>query len=93
MRQDLILNIHLQRLYVITSNRSYAITSIASGNALVKSVPSVYAGMKNSWKVLSGVCWGMSKNGWSNTQVFLNYLIKHFAKYVKLTEGKTSERV
>ena len=38
----------------------------------------------------AGVC---LKNGWSNSQVFLNYLIKHFAKYVKLTEGKTSERV
>ena len=35
----------------------------------------------------------MSKSGWSNSQVFLNYLTNHFAKYVKVPEGKTSERV
>ena len=35
----------------------------------------------------------MTKSGWSNSQVFLNYLSKHFAKYVKLPEGNTSERV
>ena len=28
-----------------------------------------------------------------NSQAFLNYLTKHFAKYVKLPEGQTSERV
>ena len=83
----------------ITSNRSSTITIIASGNALGNSVPPyfVFPGQRWNEEFLEGACPGlageMSKSGWSNSQVFLNYLTNHFAKYVKLPEGKTSEQV
>ena len=83
----------------ITSNRSSTITTIASGNALRNSAPPyfVFPGQRWNEEFLEGACPGsageMTKSGWSNSQVFLNYLTKHFAKYVKMPEGNTSERV
>ena len=83
----------------ITSNRSSTITITASGNTLRNSVPPyfVFPGQRWNEEFLKGACPGsageMSKSGWSNSQVFLNYLTNHLAKYVKLPEGKTSERV
>ena len=81
----------------ITSNRSSTITIIVSGNALGNSVPPYFVFPSQRWneEFLEGACPGsageMTNSGWSNSQVFLNYLTKHFAKYVKLPEGNTSE--
>ncbi|XP_052268555.1 uncharacterized protein LOC127869937 [Dreissena polymorpha] len=72
----------------ITSARSSTVTIIAAGNAAGQSVPPYYVFPGQRWndEFLNGACPGsageMSKSGWSNTSVFLNYLTKHFIAYV-----------
>jgi hypothetical protein len=61
---------------------------IAAGNASGQSIPPYYIFPGQRWNedFLKGACTGsageMSKTGWSNSAVFLNYLTKHFTKYV-----------
>jgi len=72
----------------ITSARSSTVTVIAAGNAAGQSVPPYYVfpGVRWNDDFMKGACPGsageMSKSGWSNTSVFLNYLTKHFISYV-----------
>ncbi|XP_053392052.1 uncharacterized protein LOC128554769 [Mercenaria mercenaria] len=80
----------------ITSSRSSTVTIIAAGNALGSSIPPYYVFPGQRWnpEFLNGACPGadgeMSKTGWSNSNVFQNYLTKHFATYVKLSEDRSS---
>ena len=81
----------------ITSTRSSNVTIIAAGNALGNSVPPYYIFPGQRWNpdFLNGACPGaageMSKKGWSNSETFHNYITKHFATYVKLSDDKTSD--
>jgi hypothetical protein len=67
----------------ITSARSSTVTVIASGNAAGQSIP---PGQRWNDEFLKGACPGsageMTKTGWSNSMVFLNFLTQHFLKYV-----------
>lgn len=75
----------------VTSLRSSLVTLIAGGNAIGNVIPPyyVFAGKRWSPELLQGASDGSSgeiaKNGWSNTQVFQNYVTKHFVKYAYLT--------
>ena len=77
----------------ITSPRSATITVIAGGNAVGSSIPPYYIFPGQRWSddFLNGACPGsageMTKTGWSNSQVFQNYLTKHFVKFVKFSEN------
>ena len=74
----------------ITSSRGSTVTIIAAGNALGNSIP----GARWNIDFLKDACPGsdgeMSKTGWSNTDVFHNYIAKHFAKYVNLSKEKSA---
>ena len=80
----------------ITSSRGSTVTIIAAGNALGNSIPPYYVFAGARWNVdfLKDACPGsdgeMSKTGWSNTDVFHNYITKHFAKYVNLSKEKSA---
>ncbi|XP_060606285.1 uncharacterized protein LOC132758607 [Ruditapes philippinarum] len=79
----------------ITSARSSTITLIAAGNAFGQSIPPYYVFPGQRWNedFLKGSCPGsageMSKTGWSNSDVFLNYLTKHFISYAATTDSDT----
>ena len=81
----------------ITSTRSSNVTIIAAGNALGNSVPPYYIFPGQRWNpdFLNGACPGaagkMSKKGWSNSETFHNYITKHFATFVKLSDDKASD--
>ena len=81
----------------ITSPRSSNVAIIAAGNVLGNSGPPYYVFPGQRWNpdFLSGACpdadGEMSKKGWSNSQVFQNYVPKHFATFVKLSDDKTSD--
>ena len=72
-------------------------TIIAAGNALGNSVPPYYIFPGQRWNpdFLNGACPGaageMSKKGWSNSETFHNYITKHFATFVKLSDDKASD--
>ncbi|XP_045203754.2 uncharacterized protein LOC123556821 [Mercenaria mercenaria] len=75
----------------VTSPRSSLVTIIAGGNAIGNSIPPyfVFSGKRWNPEFLQDACVGssgeMTKNGWSNTQVFQNYVTNHFAKYANLS--------
>lgn len=79
----------------VTSLRSSTVTVIAAGNALGQSVPPYYVFPGQRWtdEFLKGCCPGsageMSKSGWSNSEVFLNYLTKHFVSFVNTSNSDT----
>ena len=81
----------------ITSTRSSNVTIIAAGNALGNSVPPYYIFPGQRWNpdFLHGACPGaageMSKKGWSKSETFHNYITKHFATFVKLSDDKASD--
>ena len=97
MKQGLDLSIiHLKlsviRTQCITSSRGSTATIIAAGNALDNSIPPYYVFPGLRWNVyfLKDACPGsdgeMSKTGWSNTDVFHNYI----TKYVNLSKEKSA---
>ena len=75
----------------VTSPRSSLVTIIAGGNAIGNSIPPYYifAGKRWNPEFLQNACIGtsgeMTKNGWSNTEVFQNYVKKHFVRYANLS--------
>ena len=76
----------------VTSPRSTLVTIFARGNAIGNSIPPyfVFAGKRWNPEFLQDACVGssgeMTKNGWSNTEVFQNYVTKHFVKYANLSK-------
>ena len=78
----------------ITSSRSSNVTVIAAGSAVGQSIPPYYVFPGQRWNndFLNGSCPGssgeMSKSGWSNSSVFLNYLTKHFMTYVTTNDAE-----
>ena len=76
----------------VTSPRSSNVTIIAGGNAIGNQIPPyfVFPGKRWNKDLMNGATPGsdgeMTKNGWSNSTVFTNYLLKHFAKFVKLSK-------
>lgn len=76
----------------VTSNRGQTVTIIASGNAAGCRIPPFYVFPGKRWNdnLLEGATTGaagtMSESGWSNSQVFIEFLESHFLKYVK-TDG------
>lgn len=103
MRQDSVLNIpHLKIIcdrstkpQAVTSNRSTLTTVIAAGNALGSYVPQYYVFKRKRWNpdfmknVAPGADGEMSETGWSNSQVFPNYLTKFFIKHIRSSERPT----
>ena len=79
----------------VTSPRGSKIAFIAAGNALGNSIPPYYVfpGVRWSDSLLTGASTGsagiMSKRGWSSSEVFQNYLTRHFAQYASITRGTT----
>ena len=75
----------------ITSERNSTITVIAGGNALGNFVPPYYVFPGKRWKddFLLGAAYGsageMSESGWSNMNIFHNYITKHFARHTGIT--------
>jgi hypothetical protein len=75
----------------VTSPRSPLVTIIAGGNAIGNGIPPyfIFPGKRWNPEFLQNACVGssgeMTKNGWSNTEVFQNYVTKHFAKYANLS--------
>lgn len=80
----------------ITSPRSSLTTIIAAGNAVGNYIPPYYifAGKRFNNDLLNGAPAGsaaeMSESGWSNSQIFINYLRGHFARHVGLHEGNAN---
>lgn len=103
MRQDSVLNIpHLKIIcdsstkpQAVTSNISTLTTVIAAGNALGNYVPQYYVFKRKRWNpdfmknVAPGTDGEMSETGWSNSQVFPNYLTKFFIKHIRSSEQPT----
>ena len=81
----------------VTSPRSSTVTCIAAGNALGNSVPPYYIfpGVRWNDSFLEGAATGtagaMSKSGWSNSEVFQNYLNNHFLRYSTIPSGSPTE--
>ena len=81
----------------VTSPRGSTITVIAAGNAIGNSIPPYYVYPGKRWNddFLSGAPAGsdgeMTKSGWSNMEVFQNYLTKHFMKYSNISSGSATE--
>ncbi len=75
----------------ITSPRSSLVTIIAGGSAIGNAIPPYYVFPGKRWnpEFLQDACVGssaeMTKNGWSNTQVFSDYVTNHFVKYGNLS--------
>ncbi len=74
---------------IVTSERSSTTTILGCGNALGHQVPPyfVFAGARMRDELLEGSSAGahgtVSKTGWSNSSVFLEYLQNHFLQYAK----------
>ena len=81
----------------VTSPRGSTVTVIAGGNALGNNIPPYYVfpGVRWNDSLLSGASVGaageMSKSGWSSSDVFRNYLTKHFATYANISSGTDGE--
>lgn len=79
----------------VTSNRSTLTTVIAAGNALGNYVPPYYVFKGKRWNpdfmknAAPGAEGEMSETGWSNSQVFQNYLTKFFIKHIRSSEQPT----
>lgn len=73
----------------ITSARSAITTIIGGGNALGTQIPPyfIFKGQRMNRDLLEGSSPGsdgtMSKTGWSNSAIFLEYLESHFIKYIQ----------
>ena len=82
----------------VTSPRTYNVTLIRGGNALGNHVPPYYVFPGKRWnsEFLESAAPGsdgeMSPTGWSNSDVFNNYLTKHFAKYVGITNKQGDQK-
>ena len=78
----------------VTSTRSATITIIAGGNALGNYIPPYYIFPGKRWnpEFLTGCLPGsngeMSDSGWSNSQIFQNYVTSHFVKYAGVALGQ-----
>ena len=79
----------------VTSPKTFNVTIIAGGNALGNHIPPYYVFPGKRWnsQFLQGAPTGadgeMSPTGWSNSEVFINYLTKHFVKYAGVTDKKS----
>lgn len=82
----------------VTSPRSSLVTIIGGGNAIGNHIPPYYVFAGKRWNDLfldgapPGASGEMSDNGWSNSQIFQNYLTKHFAKHAGITNDPNSEK-
>ena len=74
---------------VVTSERSQTVTVIGCGNAVGTNIPPflVFPGKRLLPELFEGATTGcdgaMSDTGYSNTDIFNNYVKNHFSKYVK----------
>ena len=81
----------------VTYPRDSAVTVIASGNALENNIPSYYVFPGVRWNDTHLLCASvgaageMSKSGWPSSDVFRNYLTKHFAAYANISSGTDGE--
>ena len=72
----------------ITSNRGKNVTIIAAGNAAGTRIPPYYVFPGKRWNddLMTDSCPGssgyMTESGWSNSNVFMDYLEQHFKKHV-----------
>ncbi|XP_062613890.1 uncharacterized protein LOC134275640 [Saccostrea cucullata] len=79
---------------VVTSERSQTITVIGCGNAVGCSIPPflVFPGKRLLPELLDGATTGcdgaMSDTGYSNTEIFNNYVKNHFTKFVSGKPGQ-----
>lgn len=70
----------------VTSSRGQTVTIIASGNAAGCRKPPFYVFPGKRWRdglleaATTGAAGTMSESGWSNSQVFLEFLERHFLK-------------
>ena len=82
----------------VTLPRTYNVTIIRGGNALGNHVPPYYVFPGKRWnsEFLENVAPGsdgeMSPTGWLNSEVLNNYLTKHFAKYVGITNKQGDQK-
>ncbi|MES9882742.1 MAG: hypothetical protein ABW185_17890 [Sedimenticola sp.] len=74
---------------VVTSERSATTTILGCGNALGYQIPPffVFAGARMRTELMEGASVGaqgtVSKSGWSNSSVFMDYIQNHFVRYAK----------
>ena len=73
----------------VTPGKGETVTVIGCGNALGQQIPPffVFPGQRMRQELLAGAIPGtdgtVSPTGWSNTDIFINYLTNHFPKYVQ----------
>jgi hypothetical protein len=73
----------------ITSGKGSTVTVIGCGNALGQQIPPyfIFPGKRMRQELLQGSTPGadgtVSESGWSNSEIFQNYLSDHFLKYVQ----------
>lgn len=76
----------------ITSSRTATTTVIGGGNAIGTQIPPffVFKGARMNETLMQGASSGsdasMSKTGWSNSSIFLEYLQSHFIKYIQRSD-------
>ena len=78
----------------VTSGKSSTTTVIGCGSASGSAIPPffVFPGKKMMEELMAGATPGaagrVSDSGWSNSQIFREYLEDHFLKYVPLKDGQ-----
>ena len=78
----------------VTSGKSSTTTVIGCGSASGSAIPPffVFPGKKMMEELMAGATPGaagrVSDSGWSNSQIFREYLEEHFLKYVPLKDGQ-----
>ncbi|XP_046564293.1 uncharacterized protein LOC124273117 [Haliotis rubra] len=82
----------------VTSPRSSTVTIIGGGNAVGNYIPPYYVFPGKRWNdeflegAPSGSSGSMSVSGWSNTNIFQDYLTKHFIKYAGISADPSAPK-